>query len=180
MRQSGNYPHYTSGTLWPPFRLPIATHPSYEDPRKLLLSRTFHAIVFVLLYKAAHTPALVNEQSLALVIYLLDMAVSLAHQSITQGNVRLFAIFISFLSLLSTLTKCWHAIRHPISVDQVQPSLKSESLHDESIRCDGNFHCIDNRRFVSENPSSICQMTVLIFNLVNGLRLTIWLKTSSP
>lgn len=89
VRQSGSYPNYSSGTLWPPFRLPLATHPSYEDPRKLLLSRTFHAILFVLLYKATRAPTLVNEQLLALVIYLLDMAVSLAHQSITQGNVSL-------------------------------------------------------------------------------------------
>uniref|UniRef100_A0A0N8E404 E3 ubiquitin-protein ligase n=1 Tax=Daphnia magna TaxID=35525 RepID=A0A0N8E404_9CRUS len=86
VRQSGLYPSYSSGTLWPPFRLPIATHPNYEDPRKLLLSRTFHAMLFVLLYKAINAPTLVSEQSLALVIYLLDMAVSLLHQSTTQGN----------------------------------------------------------------------------------------------
>ena len=96
VRQSGKYPAYSSGTLWPPFRLPIATHPNYEDPRKLLLSRTFHAILFVLLYKATHAPALVSEQSLALVIYLLDMAVSLIHQSKTQGNVSLDISFFFF------------------------------------------------------------------------------------
>lgn len=99
VRQSGHYPSYSSGTLWPPFRLPIATHPNYEDPRKLLLSRTFHAMLFVLLYKAANAPTLVSEQSLALVVYLLDMAVSLVHQSTTQGNVSLWHRDVRFLEL---------------------------------------------------------------------------------
>ena len=90
VRQSGKYPGYTSSTLWPPFRLPIETHPSYEDPRKILLSKTFHAMLFMLLYKAVHSPLEVSEQSLALIIYLLDMAVSMAlQQSVTQGNVIL-------------------------------------------------------------------------------------------
>lgn len=47
-------------------------------------------MLFVLLYKAINAPTLVSEQSLALVIYLLDMAVSLLHQSTTQGNVSLW------------------------------------------------------------------------------------------
>lgn len=45
-------------------------------------------MVFLLLYKAALTPVEVGEQSLALVIYLLDMTISLSlEESITRGNV---------------------------------------------------------------------------------------------
>lgn len=90
VRQSGKYPGCTSGTLWPPFRLPFATHPSYEDPSKILLSRSFHAILFMLLYKAVRSPMEMSEQSLALVIYLLDLAISLSlQQSTSLGNVRI-------------------------------------------------------------------------------------------
>lgn len=91
VRQSGKYPGCTTGTLWPPFRLPFATHPSYEDPSKILLSRSFHAILFMLLYKAVRSPMDMSEQSLALVIYLLDLAISLTlEQSTSLGNVRNF------------------------------------------------------------------------------------------
>ena len=94
MRQSGKFVRYTSTTLWPPFRLPITIHPGYDDPRKVLLSKTFHAMLFMLLFRAAHTPQEMSEQSLALVIYLIDLGVSLAlQQSVSSGNV------ISYLSL---------------------------------------------------------------------------------
>lgn len=154
VRQSGNYPNYSSGTLWPPFRLPIATHPNYEDPRKVLLSKTFHAILFVLLYKAIHAPTLVSEQSLALLIYLLDMAVSLAHQSISQGNV-------STISLCFTSTICLNLIYFILFF-----------YHINITRLFGN-----TRRFVSVNQLSIYPTNVLIFSLVNGSTPTVWPKT---
>ena len=94
VQQCGKFPRYTSSTLWPPFRLPIPIHPSYDDPRKVLLSKTFHAMLFMLLYKAVHSPSQdVSEQSLALIIYLVDMAVSLAlQQTVAVGNVRIVTL----------------------------------------------------------------------------------------
>jgi hypothetical protein len=66
-----------SGTPWPPFRIPAPCNPAYEDPRKLLCSRVFHAMVFVILYKAVYRQN-VSEHAMALVIYLLEMAVESA------------------------------------------------------------------------------------------------------
>ena len=48
-------------------------------------------MLFMLLFRAAHTPQEMSEQSLALVIYLIDLGVSLAlQQSVSQsGNVTM-------------------------------------------------------------------------------------------
>lgn len=101
MRQSGKHPNLATGTLWPPFRLPISVHHGYEDPRKALASKTFHAVVFVLLYKAVYTPSRINEQSLALVIYLLDLAVSFSlEQSSTHPKVQFLLERSTFITLL--------------------------------------------------------------------------------
>lgn len=66
-----------NGAPWPPFRIPGPCHPAYEDPRKLLQSRVFHAMMFVVLYKAVHGQN-VTEHVIALAIYLLEMAVESA------------------------------------------------------------------------------------------------------
>nr|CAD7398319.1 unnamed protein product [Timema poppensis] len=66
-----------NGTPWPPFRSPAPCSPAYDDPRKLLCSRVFHAMVFVVLHKAVHGHS-VSEHVIALVLYLLEMAVATA------------------------------------------------------------------------------------------------------
>jgi E3 ubiquitin-protein ligase UBR3 len=66
-----------SGTPWPPFRIPAPCNPAYEDPRKLLRSRVFHAMVFVVLYKIVHRQN-VSDHVTSLIIYLLEMAVESA------------------------------------------------------------------------------------------------------
>ncbi|XP_063233328.1 E3 ubiquitin-protein ligase Ubr3 [Bacillus rossius redtenbacheri] len=68
-----------NGTPWPPFRAPAPCHSAYEDPRKVLRSRVFHAAVFVVLHKAVHGHS-VSEHVLALLLYLLEMAVATADQ----------------------------------------------------------------------------------------------------
>ncbi|KAG8223710.1 hypothetical protein J437_LFUL004075, partial [Ladona fulva] len=64
-----------NGSPWPPFRLPGPVNPSYKDPQCLLCSRFFHAIAFVILYKAVNGQS-VSEYIIALTLYLLEMAVS--------------------------------------------------------------------------------------------------------
>ncbi|CAG2062115.1 unnamed protein product [Timema podura] len=66
-----------NGTPWPPFRSPAPCNPAYDDPRKLLCSRVFHAMVFVVLHKAVHGHS-VSEHVIALMLYLLEMAVATA------------------------------------------------------------------------------------------------------
>ncbi|GLV32959.1 Ubr3 ubiquitin ligase [Carabus blaptoides fortunei] len=66
-------------TPWPPFRPPAPCSEAYEDPRKLLRSRVFHAVALVVLYKAVNGH--VSEHVMALVIYLLEMAVVSAEPS---------------------------------------------------------------------------------------------------
>jgi hypothetical protein len=73
--QAGKY--RGQGPPWPPFRIPGPCNPAYEDPRKLLRSRVFHAMAFVILYKAVHRRN-VSEHLLALALYLLEMAVESA------------------------------------------------------------------------------------------------------
>lgn len=60
-------------TPWPPFRAPAPCAEAYEDPCKLLRSRVFHAIALVVLYKAINGH--VSEHVMALICYLLEMAV---------------------------------------------------------------------------------------------------------
>ncbi|XP_046390043.1 E3 ubiquitin-protein ligase Ubr3 isoform X2 [Ischnura elegans] len=63
-----------NGIPWPPFRIPGPVNPAYKDPRRLLCSRFFHAIAFVILYKAVHVQS-VSEHVISLTLYLLEMAV---------------------------------------------------------------------------------------------------------
>lgn len=69
-----------NGTPWPPFRIPGPVNPSYGDPRRLLCSRFFHAVAFVILYKAVHGQS-VSEHVISLTLYLLEMAVSFTKPS---------------------------------------------------------------------------------------------------
>ncbi|KAJ9584382.1 hypothetical protein L9F63_021276, partial [Diploptera punctata] len=83
VQQSGKYK--ANLAPWPPFRIPGPCNPAYEDPRKLLRSRVFHAMVFVVLYKAVHGQN-VSEHVMALVLYLLEMAVESAEPFDPQSN----------------------------------------------------------------------------------------------
>lgn len=60
-------------TPWPPYRTPQQHHPAYRDPRRVLLTRLFHAVAWHCLYRSAvHRD--VSEHTLSLLIYLLDQA----------------------------------------------------------------------------------------------------------
>lgn len=60
---------------WPPYRIPSECNSSYLDPRGILQSRVFHAIIWVILYKAVHMKN-VPEDVLSLAVYLLELALS--------------------------------------------------------------------------------------------------------
>ena len=77
-----------NGAPWPPFRIPGPCNPAYEDPRKLLRSRVFHAMVFVVLYKAVHGQN-VSEHVIALALYLLEMAVESAEPFDQKSQVNI-------------------------------------------------------------------------------------------
>lgn len=60
-------------TPWPPYRTPQHHHPAYHDPRRVLLTKLFHAVAWHCLYRSAvHRD--VSEHTLGLLIYLLDQA----------------------------------------------------------------------------------------------------------
>lgn len=65
-----------SGSPWPPFRMPGKCHPAYEDPRKVLQSRVFHAFAFIILQHAVNGRD-VSDHVIALTLYLLEMALSI-------------------------------------------------------------------------------------------------------
>ncbi|KAG7208964.1 hypothetical protein KM043_015133 [Ampulex compressa] len=66
-----------NATPWPPFRHPAPVSSDYDDPRLVLRSRVFHAMILIILYKAVNGYNL-PEYVLALTIYLLEMAVMTA------------------------------------------------------------------------------------------------------
>ncbi|GFT69321.1 e3 ubiquitin-protein ligase ubr3 [Nephila pilipes] len=64
----------SSSPPWPPFRIPSAVFDQFQDPRRILHSKTMHGIIFTILYRAVNDPD-IPEQVLSLCIYLLDMAI---------------------------------------------------------------------------------------------------------
>ena len=72
MKQSGKLK--ANATPWPPFRHPAPVSTDYDDPRLVLRSKVFHAMIFVILYKAVNGQN-ISEHVMALAIYLLEMAV---------------------------------------------------------------------------------------------------------
>ncbi|XP_012142217.1 ubr3 ubiquitin ligase isoform X3 [Megachile rotundata] len=72
VKQSGNLKN--SATPWPPFRNPAPVSSAYDDPRIVLRSRVFHAMILIILYKAVYGHN-ISEHIMALTIYLLEMAV---------------------------------------------------------------------------------------------------------
>lgn len=74
-KQSGKLKN--SVTPWPPFRPPTPVSNQYDDPRVVLGSKVFHAMIFVILYKAINGQN-ISEHVMSLAVYLLEMAVETA------------------------------------------------------------------------------------------------------
>lgn len=72
VKQSGKVKN--SATPWPPFRHPVPVSSNYDDPRLVLRSKVFHAMIYIILYKSVNGHN-VSENVMALAIYLLEMAV---------------------------------------------------------------------------------------------------------
>ncbi|XP_012275050.1 E3 ubiquitin-protein ligase Ubr3 isoform X2 [Orussus abietinus] len=87
VKQSGKLKN--SATPWPPFRHPAPVSSEYDDPRLVLRSRVFHTMSFIILYKAVHGHN-VSEHVMALIIYLLEMAVMTADTSEKSNNLCRF------------------------------------------------------------------------------------------
>ncbi|XP_076270101.1 ubr3 ubiquitin ligase isoform X2 [Rhynchophorus ferrugineus] len=62
---------------WPPFRTPAKVGDNYIDPRHILTWKVFHAMAFVILYKAVK--GLVSEHVMALIVFLLEQAVNITN-----------------------------------------------------------------------------------------------------
>lgn len=69
-----------SGTApWPPYRIPTECNAAYKDPRCILETRLFHAVIWIILYKAVYVRN-ISEHVMSLAMYLLEMALAKAHQ----------------------------------------------------------------------------------------------------
>ncbi|KAK4316848.1 hypothetical protein Pmani_012025 [Petrolisthes manimaculis] len=83
-KQSGNSCN-SSGNLWPPFRLPSRVSSPYTDPQRVIACRSFHAALFMLLYKALNEVS-TTDQLLALTVYLLELTVEYQAKHTRQGG----------------------------------------------------------------------------------------------
>lgn len=66
--------------------MPGPVHQAYEDPRKVLRTKVFHALVWVVLYKAI-TEHTVSEHVMAVLIYLLEQAIAVSDPPEQQDQV---------------------------------------------------------------------------------------------
>ncbi|XP_071532346.1 E3 ubiquitin-protein ligase Ubr3 isoform X3 [Panulirus ornatus] len=82
-KQSGNIG--SSGNLWPPFRLPSAVTSPYTDPQRVIACRSFHTVLFMLLYKALNEVS-TTDHLLALSVYLLELTVEYQAKHRSQGG----------------------------------------------------------------------------------------------
>ncbi|XP_044253038.1 E3 ubiquitin-protein ligase Ubr3 [Tribolium madens] len=73
---------------WLPFRAPTCCSKAYDDPRLILKSRVFHAIILVILQKAVRGQ--IPEDVTALIIFLLDQAVTISERKDGQAEPKLF------------------------------------------------------------------------------------------
>ncbi|KAI4457238.1 ubiquitin ligase e3 alpha-related [Holotrichia oblita] len=72
---------------WPPFRNPAECGQAYDDPRKILKSRVFHAVALVVLYKAIRGH--VSEHVMALLVFLLDQAVLVSDRTAEDDSSKM-------------------------------------------------------------------------------------------
>lgn len=84
--------------------MPGKCHPAYDDPRKVLQSRVFHAFAFIVLHKAVHGHD-VSDHVIALTLYLLEMALSIDTPAEEPSQVCLSHV-------ISLFCKGQHEIRH--------------------------------------------------------------------
>lgn len=88
---------------WPPFRNPAECGQAYDDPRKILKSRVFHAVALVVLYKAIRGH--VSEHVMALLVFLLEQAVLVSDRT-AEDDVcphKHLIIFILILYLIAVV-----------------------------------------------------------------------------
>lgn len=90
VKQSGKC--RTSGSLWPPFRIPSTAASPYVDPRHILLNKVFQGILFAIFYKLVHTTQF-SDQVASLAIYLLEMALSVCDTVGAQVTVIVMSVF---------------------------------------------------------------------------------------
>lgn len=73
-------------TPWPPYKTPLNQHSAYKDPRRVLLSKLFHTVVWHSLYRTIFHKD-VCEHVLSMLIYLLDQAwICYNNTSVTNNN----------------------------------------------------------------------------------------------
>lgn len=72
-------------TPWPPFRCPSLVTGGHKDPRLVLRTRVFHELAFAVLHRVVHNQNL-SEHVVALIVYLLEMAVITADISESEGS----------------------------------------------------------------------------------------------
>lgn len=100
---------------WPPFRNPSECGSAYEDPRKILKSKVFHAVALVVLYKAIRGH--VSEHVMALLVFLLEQAIIVSDKTPEDDVSCLIHLFLYFLfyifANLISLRRCAPAARNP-------------------------------------------------------------------
>lgn len=77
--------------------MPGPVHQAYQDPRKVLRTKVFHALVWVVLYKAI-TEHTVSEHVMAVLIYLLEQAIAVSDPPEQQDQVS-YPLFNSTLEM---------------------------------------------------------------------------------
>lgn len=83
---------------WPPFRTPPKVGDKYIDPRHILTWNVFHAMAFVILYKAVK--GLVSEHVMALIVFLLEQSVNITNNF--KGTVSNFYFFCLILTIYNS------------------------------------------------------------------------------
>ncbi|ODM94642.1 E3 ubiquitin-protein ligase UBR3 [Orchesella cincta] len=74
MEKSGS-----SKNLWPPFRIPTSKPSFITDPGRILLSKAFMEVTFVILYHGVNT-GILSELTLSLCIYMLELCTFVAER----------------------------------------------------------------------------------------------------
>eukprot|EP00116_Pleurobrachia_bachei_P000505 sb/3460767/ len=68
--------------LWPPFRAPLELNTQFKTLYRLLRSKTLHAVLFTVLYKALNEKDSVNDNMVYLTFYLVDLAIDTQKEDI--------------------------------------------------------------------------------------------------
>ncbi|XP_026278143.1 E3 ubiquitin-protein ligase Ubr3 [Frankliniella occidentalis] len=135
-----------SGPPWPPYRMPGKCHPAYDDPRKVLQSRVFHAFAFIVLHKAVHGHD-VSDHVIALTLYLLEMALSIESPAeepsqVCQASRRREQHVVKDGDLMSWYDSDWlssnlRTVVHSVMLNMDQTSYDSSESEWGSLSLDG-------------------------------------------